>query len=153
MSDRTQEKIMSQESQEKDREQLFMNYRPTKYHPDYHLIKLLKKRQKDRGLHPKDEMLELTRTFWLPLACLDVETYTPETIEQLFWESITKLNAQQELLWKVVGKALNLERPQEINSGHLSLEHNHQPKELVENERSENPKINSGLDYDEAGIL
>ncbi len=144
---------MNQESQEKDREQLYINYKPTEPNPDYYLIKLLKKRQKEQGTHPKEAVLDTAKVFWLPLACLNVETYTPEALEQIFWESITKLNAQQELLWNLVGKALNLEKTQGINLGNSGLEHNHQSEELLNNELVENPTINSGLDYDEAGTL
>ena len=137
---------------EKMRVQVSFSHKPTRTNPDYHLLTMLKRRKEEQGIIPKMTMLEATKAFWLPIACLNVETYSPGTREQIFWESLAKLNAQQELLWNIVGKALNLERPQMIvGNSAIFVKNQEEDSSLLESSLEE--EINSGLDYDEAGIL
>ena len=98
-------------------------------------------------------MLEATKAFWLPIACLNVDTYSPEILERIFWESLAKLNAQQELLWNIVGKALSLERPQMMVGSEAMVSHNQKEDLLFDQSDDSDEVIHSGLDYDEAGIL
>ncbi|MCH2247934.1 MAG: hypothetical protein AB4060_05505 [Crocosphaera sp.] len=141
------------EEQEKKREHISLTHKPLHNHPDYHLIVLLKRRKKEQGIIPKESMLEATKAFWLPIACLNVDTYSPEILEQIFWESLAKLNAQQELLWNIVGKALRLERPQMMVGSEAMVSHNQKEDLLFDQSDDSDEVIHSGLDYDEAGIL
>ena len=143
------EKKMNEETSQK-RENISLIYKPLDNHPDYHLIRLLKKRKKQQGIMPKKSILEATKAFWLPIACLNVDTYSTEALEQMFWESIAQLNAQQELLWNIVGKALSLEKPQMTAGSQAMVSHNQ--KENFDYDKSDEV-INSGLEYDETGIL
>ena len=102
---------------------------------------------------PKKSILEATKAFWLPIACLNVDTYSTEELEQMFWESLAQLNAQQELLWNIVGQALNIERPQ-MNAGFQPMVSHNQKKNWLFDDRDESDEnIYSGLAYDEGGIL
>lgn len=136
------------EDTSKKREHISLIYKPLQNHPDYHLIGLLKRRKKEQGIMPRESMLEATKAFWLPIACLNVDTYSAETLEQMFWEAIAKLNAQQELLWNIVGKALSLERPQMTVGSEVMISHNQ-----FDDRDDRDEDIHSGLDYDEVGIL
>ena len=134
------------------REQLIFTYKPNQTNPDYYWIGLLKERKTERGITPKQSVLEAVRTFWMPLACLKSEEYSEDCLTEMFWESIAKLNAQQELLWNTVGKALNLKRPQmTVETTEVSSDNNNSPS--LNNEPESTANNYSGCNYDGAGLL
>lgn len=137
---------------EQKRMQVAFYHKPSTTTPDYHLLAMLKRRKTEQGIIPKVTMLEATKAFWLPIACLDVETYSQKTLEQIFWESLAKLKAQENLLWNIVGKSLNLERPT-TSMGSQAIFINNQPEEFNSDQWSDSEEINSGIEYDETGIL
>lgn len=145
---KTQEKKSSQPR----REQLVLTYKPNETNPDYYWIGLLRERKAERGIIPKQSILEATRAFWLPIACLRAQRYSEDCLTEMFWESIAKLNAQQELLWNTVGKALNLERPQMMVETQEISPNNNNPNSL-NHESESTSQIYSGCDYDEVGLL
>lgn len=135
-----------------NRGRLYINYKPSDNHPDYDLIGLLKERKEQQGIIPRESMLEATKAFWLPMACLKVDKYSEDCLREIFWQSITKLEAQKEFLWNMVGKALNLERPSIVTeSSEFSLNQNSWTSSHIEETNS--AVINSGFDYDGQGLL
>jgi|688.fasta_scaffold63862_3 hypothetical protein len=144
----TQEKAPTKET----REQLIFTYKPNDKNPDYYCIGLLKERKIERGIVPKQSILEAMRAFWLPIACLRAEKYSEDCLTEMFWESLAKLNAQQELLWNTVGKALNLERPQlTVGTQEVLSTNNNQISSTNKSPKTGNNY--SGLDYDDQGLL
>ncbi len=148
MKQETQENLASSEI----REQLIFTYKPNNNNPDYYWIGLLKERKVERGLTPKQSVLEAVRAFWMPIACLKSQQYSSDCLTEMFWESIAKLNAQQELLWNTVGKALNLKRPQ------MTVETTEVPSDnsnssSLNNESESTANNYSGCNYDGAELL
>lgn len=137
------------------REQLIFTYKPTISNPDYYLLGLLKEMKAERGIIPKQWVLEATRAFWSPLACFKAQQYSEDCVTQMFWESLGKLDAQKGILWNTVGKPLNLERPQ-INSETPEVSSNNKKSNSSEKKlelSAKMSKIYSGFEYDGTGIL
>ena len=152
---------MKQENEEtslspEKREQLIFTYKPNQTNPDYYWIGLLRERKAERGIIPKQSILEAVRAFWMPIACLRAQKYSEDCLKQMFWESMGKLTAQQELLWNTVGQALkverNLERPQMIMEKTEVIPNNNNPN-LLEEEEESTSQIYSGCDYEGKGLL
>ena len=126
------------------RQQLILTYKPNDDNPDYYWIELLKERKAERGITPKESILEAARAFWLPIACSQSQQYSSDCLTEMFWESIAQLNAQQELLWNTLGKSLNLERPPATQW--VSFNHNNSPS--LNNESESTTNQYSGCNYD-----
>ncbi len=131
------------------REQLILTYKPNNNNPDYYWIGLLKERKRLRGITLKQSILEAARAFWMPIACSQSQQYSSDCLTEMFWESIAKLNAQQELLWNTVGKSLNLERP--TTTQWVSSNNNNPPS--LNNESESTTNKYSGCNYDGVGLL
>ncbi len=134
------------------REQLILTYKPNNNNPDYYWIGLLKERKRSRGITLKQSILEAARVFWMPIACCKSQQYSSDCLTEMFWESIAKLNAQQELLWNTVGKSLNLERPTTTAETQWASSNNNNSPSL-NNEPESTANNYSGCNYDGAGLL
>ncbi len=134
------------------REQLILTYKPNNNNPDYYWIGLLKERKRSRGITLKQSILEAARVFWMPIACCKSQQYSSDCLTEMFWESIAKLNAQQELLWNTVGKSLNLERPTTTAETQWASSNNNNPPSLNNESKSTTNKY-SGCNYDGVGLL
>ncbi|MEL4895133.1 hypothetical protein [Crocosphaera sp. Alani8] len=134
------------------RQQLILTYKPNDDNPDYYWIELLKERKAERGITPKESILEAARAFWMPIACSKSQQYSSDCLTEMFWESIAKLNAQQELLWNTVGKSLNLERPPTTVETQWTSSNNNNPPSL-NNDSKSTPNKYSGCNYNGVGLL